>query len=300
MAIQFVCPHCKVSTLVDDQLAGQSGPCRQCGQSVTVPSAVVGVRDTRRGSGGAAVVIVAMAGVLGLLGLLACGGFLLFGIRVSRMSTVANPATTTSNDPCSDNLRRIGVAMHNYQSAYGAFPLAYVADDEGKPMHSWRVLLLPFLDAQDVYNEYRFDEPWDGPNNRLLSLQVAGIFQCPDDAFAMSTQNTSYFVIQSPDGIFDGSNSCRLASVTDGLTNTLLVVEVTGANIQCLEPRDLDAAAMTFPVGAPGGRDISSQHMGDPHVLMADGAVRVLPMTMPREQVNAMISKAGGEAVFFP
>jgi hypothetical protein len=69
---------------------------------------------------------------------------------------------------CSSNLKQIALALHNYHDTFGAFPPAYVADESGKPMHSWRVLILPFLESSPLYDKYRFDEPWDGPNNRQL------------------------------------------------------------------------------------------------------------------------------------
>jgi translation elongation factor EF-Tu-like GTPase len=60
------------------------------------------------------------------------------------------------------------LAVANYHETYGCFPPAYVADRDGKPMHSWRVLILPFLEQQELYHAYNFAEPWDGPNNRKL------------------------------------------------------------------------------------------------------------------------------------
>jgi hypothetical protein len=83
---------------------------------------------------------------------------------------------------CSNNLKQLGLALHNYHQTYGCFPPAYVADEDGRPMHhSWRVLVLPFLEQQQLYDQYRFDEPWDGPNNRKLAENVISIFHCPED-----------------------------------------------------------------------------------------------------------------------
>jgi hypothetical protein len=65
-----------------------------------------------------------------------------------------------------NNLKQIGLALRNYHDAYGRFPPAYVADGHGPPMHSRRVLILPWLEKREIYDRYRFDEPWDGPNNR--------------------------------------------------------------------------------------------------------------------------------------
>src|SRR5579863_7317837 len=68
------------------------------------------------------------------------------------------------------HLKQLGVALHQYHDAYGCFPPAYVMGNDGKPWHSWRVLLLPFLDQKPLYDRYRFDEPWNGTHNRDLHL----------------------------------------------------------------------------------------------------------------------------------
>src|SRR5262249_42952585 len=82
------------------------------------------------------------------------------------------PGTVARRSQCKNNLKQIGLAMFNYHDAYGCFPPAYIADADGRPMHSWRVLLLPFLDEAARYRKYRFDEPWDGPNNSELATSV--------------------------------------------------------------------------------------------------------------------------------
>ena len=71
------------------------------------------------------------------------------------------------------------MAVANYHETYGCFPPAYVADRDGKPMHSWRVLILPFLEQRELYNAYNFAEPWDGPNNRKLADGSGGSTSAP-------------------------------------------------------------------------------------------------------------------------
>src|SRR5262245_38698724 len=68
--------------------------------------------------------------------------------------------TASQRSQCKNNMKQIGLALHNYAEMYGSFPPAYIADDNGRPMHSWRVLILPFIDQVPLYNQYRFDEPW--------------------------------------------------------------------------------------------------------------------------------------------
>src|SRR6476661_8060061 len=80
---------------------------------------------------------------------------------------------------CKNNLKQIGLALHNYHDVNGCFPPAYIADENGKPMHSWRVLILPYLDQAALHTEYNFSEPWDGPNNSRLLARRPAVYACP-------------------------------------------------------------------------------------------------------------------------
>jgi hypothetical protein len=83
--------------------------------------------------------------------------------------------------PCQNNLRQIAIALLAYQNEKGSLPPPYVADAEGKPLYSWRVLILPYLERRDITAQWKFDEPWDSPNNKLLSDVYLDIFRCPSD-----------------------------------------------------------------------------------------------------------------------
>ena len=58
--------------------------------------------------------------------------------------------------------------MNNYEAQHGCFPPAYSVDKDGRPLHSWRVLLLPYLDEEELYKQLRLDEPWDSPHNKAV------------------------------------------------------------------------------------------------------------------------------------
>jgi hypothetical protein len=80
---------------------------------------------------------------------------------------------------CTGHLCQISMALRIYNDTFGCLPPAYVADASGRPMHSWRVLILPYLNEQQLYNDYNFNEPWDGPNNRKLIGMMPRGFACP-------------------------------------------------------------------------------------------------------------------------
>ena len=82
---------------------------------------------------------------------------------------------------CADNLHQIALALQSYHQANGCFPPAYIADKDGKPMHSWRVLILPYLGHDDIYKAYDFSQPWDAPKNKRISdmLLMASMWRWP-------------------------------------------------------------------------------------------------------------------------
>lgn len=297
MPFAFTCPHCGLQTIVADQYSGQSGPCAGCGATVTMPApggapfAVPATHPPRTQQSGAGVVIVIVSAIVGLL---LCGGFLA-ALLVPAVQSTRGMARRNS---CASQLRQIAGALKQYQAVYGTLPPAYLADENGRPIHSWRALILPFLDANLAAN-YRFDEPWDGPNNSRLAATPPPVFHCPADDSAAAGE-TNFVVVASPQGAFDKTKATPLGAITDGLANTVLVVEVTGTKINWLEPRDLDASTMSFLLDADAGGEISSRHSAGAHVLTADGGVHFLPADTTPEEIQGMISISGGEAVFVP
>jgi prepilin-type processing-associated H-X9-DG protein len=291
MPIPFTCPHCGRRTEADDVYAGQTGPCAGCGRAITVPGTASdhAFSPPAKKSSGTLVTLV-VVGAFAVL--LVCGGLLV----ALWLPAVQEAPEAARRMQCVNNLKQIGVAMHNYHDVYRCFPPAYVPDADGKPMHSWRVLILPFLEQQSLYDQYDFNEPWDGPNNIRLADSIPAVYACPDSVF--SNSNTCYAMIVGPDTISDGPSAARLADIKDGTANTLMVVEAAGNGINWMEPRDLDAQKLSFVINdrpTPGG--IKSDHPGGANVVFCDGAVRFLPDTTSPGVVKDLSTIAGGERI---
>lgn len=143
---------------------------------------------------------------------------------------------------CSNNLRQISLALRSYHDRYGTLPPAYVAGRVGRPMHSWRVLILPFLERNDLYAQYRFDEPWDSPHNRTLAAQMPRVFACPGDERSSVPGNTmtGYLAVVGPTTAWPGEQGRFLPPSGDGLGNTLLLMESRTTAVDWMQPRDLD------------------------------------------------------------
>ena len=174
MGTQLTCPHCGEMNVVADDSAGQTGQCIHCGKELGTPTAEsCNLRSPFRRAAKFLLVLAGIVLVVGLLSPLYCSA-----PEASRRLA------------CSNNLKNIALAMHNYEQAYRCFPPAYVPDKHGKPMHSWRVLLLPFLEKQALYSQYRFNEPWNSPNNRKVTDRATALYQCPSQ-FNMKAPTTN-------------------------------------------------------------------------------------------------------------
>ena len=212
---------------------------------------------------------------------------------------------------CENNLKQIGLALHNYHSDYGCFPPAYVADADGRPMHSWRVLILPYIEELTLYQEYDFSEPWDGANNRKLIASKPEIYGCPGGyPGAMPGAAASYVAVVGPETAWPGAEPTRLDDVRDGAAETILVVETVAPIVNWMEPKDLSFEDAAQAINAKPGPSISSRHGRQPGVfepdepgawvMMTDGSVHFLTEDFAPETVRALLTVDGGETVFLP
>jgi prepilin-type processing-associated H-X9-DG protein len=194
---------------------------------------------------------------------------------------------------CKNNLKQIGLALHNYHDTFKLFPAAHLNDLEGEPKLSWRVSILPFLGEDGRYNAYQFDDAWDSPLNSGLLNPLPVVYGCPSHTIPGST-STAYATITGTNTILGDGQCLPLRDVKDGTSNTLMVVEACGLNIPWMKPQDIDAATVKG-VGDPNGA--SSKHSGGSHVLMGDGSVRFISNNIDPKIYQALITRDGGEAV---
>jgi hypothetical protein len=187
------------------------------------------------------------------------------------------------------------LAVANYHSKYGCFPPAYLADHEGRPMHSWRVLLLPFLEQNALYNAYNFAEPWDGPNNRMLADRIGSIY-LRSGLESDQAGTTSFVAVVGPETAWPGAMPSSDKDIGDGLHDKLLVVEVPDGIFQWMELRDLRFDDMRFRVNDGSGRGLGSR-LGGARVVSAADSVSTLPDDFPPERLRAMLTARGGEEV---
>ncbi len=276
MPILFQCPHCGAATSVDEEHAGERGPCRNCGETVVIP----GTPRTPEKRPLTGLKLFAIC-VLIAVPLVVVMTALILGVSAFR-----GLETETESR---NNMHKILQAMRDYEEDKGHLPPAFVPDANGKPMHSWRVLLLQYMGAQEqaLFKEYKMDEPWNGPNNSLLHAKMPRVYACP--ATYRDDNRTSYVVIVGKETAFEGANAVKMADIQDGPSVTVLVVDIGASDIPWLEPRDLEYKKIPQFVGE---QPLTSHHDGEILVGMVDGTSQKLG---DRVEIRPWLTKAAGD-----
>jgi prepilin-type processing-associated H-X9-DG protein len=240
-----------------------------------------------RGSGsGAGVTIAIVAAVVAIPMLLLCMGILV-GLLLPAVQAAREAARRAQ---CSNNMKQIALAMHNYHDQNGAFPPAFTTDANGKPLHSWRTLLLPYIEQSALYSQIDLNKPWDDPVNLPFSQVVIPTFACPS-GHTDSPEKTCYQVVVDPSGIFSGSTPCKMTSITDGTSNTLLFFETDSESaVPWMAPDDISLAEYLSL-----GQSPLHNHTGGSNATFADGSVRFIGSSIDPNVAQALVTKAGGE-----
>ncbi len=201
---------------------------------------------------------------------------------------------------CMTNMKMIMLAMHNHHDAMRYLPQAYTIDAGGKPLHSWRVALLPYLEEYEMYKQIRLDEPWDSEWNRQFHDKCPEFYQCPtmgDEEKAAGL--TSYsFVIGNDAYPKPGKRKFDFAMISDGTSNTIGIVErKTPVNWMCPDKELTQEEAFRGPVDPESGLGLRHEINGKKclNVGVFDGSVHVIGDDIAPETWKAMLTRAGGE-----
>ena len=246
--------------------------------------------DRPRKRGMSPVIILLIVGVVVLL----CGGCvvggLFFGVGATR--DAANRMKSANN------LKQIGLAIHNYHDTDGELPGNTYGPD-GKPLLSWRVHLLPYIEQDMLYRQFKLDEPWDSPHNRPLLQQMPAVYHIPSQPPGTPAGFTHYRGFSSPGAVFDRKivpnrrrppdEQFTLMAFRDTASMTVLVVEAADP-VEWTKPDDLDASPnKPFPKMGNFYRRSKFQ------VLLGDGRVLALPGDTPETTLRALVTHSGGE-----
>jgi hypothetical protein len=193
-----------------------------------------------------------------------------------------------------NNLKQIALAMHNYHSAQGALPPHAIYSKDGKtPLLSWRVAILPYIEGNNLYQQFKLNEPWDSPNNKPLIALMPPVYAMPN-APPTKEQGMTYYQVFVGDGAAweRKPKGFTFTDFTDGTSNTLMVVEAANGVIWS-KPDDL-AFDPAKPLPKLGGHFPAGFN-----AAFMDGSVRLIRQSVPETVLKALITRNGGEVVNF-
>ena len=189
-----------------------------------------------------------------------------------------------------NNLKQLVLATHNFlDSNGGAFPARCTVDANGKPLHSWRVLLLPFIDEGELYKQIRLDEPWDSEHNRQFHSKAPEIFRRPGS----SAPGCVYSCVVAPNAALQPATKpgvktgVRIASFTDGVSNTVLFVERTKP--VCWMDPEADLTLDEFLATVAEG----SVYRDATVVGMCDGRAQILSPAAKPKVLKGYVTRSG-------
>ncbi len=190
---------------------------------------------------------------------------------------------------CVNNLKQIALALHNYEQAHKAFPPLYSVDASGKPLHSWRTLILPYLEQEPLYRTIDLSKPWTDPANAKALETALPVFRCPA---AVGEQNTTtYLAIVAPNGCLIPREPRRLAEITDPHGSTLMVIEAGEEYaVPWMAPLDADESLVMSL-----GPTTKLHHAGGTNACFVNGGVMFLKASTRAEVRRALMSISGND-----
>ncbi|WP_425398800.1 DUF1559 domain-containing protein [Aeoliella sp.] len=195
-----------------------------------------------------------------------------------------------------NNLKMLELALLNYESANRAYPAHAIYSKEGKPLLSWRVAILPYLEEQPLYEQFHLDEPWDSPHNKKLIAQMPSVFSSPNSSLDPSLGKSNYLAPIGKGMVFENEDrQIPLRQITDGTSNTVNLLEVNDETaVEWTKPADWKYDEEDPTKGLTGVR---------PGVFLAgfcDGHVAAIAEYIDEETFKALLSRNGGEVVQVP
>lgn len=237
---------------------------------------------------------------LAVLCLLLLAGLCLVGLL---LPSVSSSRVASRRVRCLHNLKSIGLALHYYYDEYGSFPPPYLPDKEGRPMHSWRVLILPYLEQQALYDAYDFDEPWDGPNNRKLAESMPVYYACPThDPATLPLGHTCYQAVTGGETAWSVDKPRKFVDFPDGTSHTILVLEGSD-DVPWLAPMDANLEKgiwllSSAPRNAPHRiEDFFAVKRLGRNVCLVDGSTAPLDMPLDRDLAAAILIRNDGRVL---
>lgn len=242
-----------------------------------------------QGSGNTWAIVAGILGVMFLV-MLVCGGVL----AMLLIPAVQSARTAARRMSSYNNVRIMSLALLNYESTYRALPPAYTVDADGNRLHSWRTLLLPFMDSSGLAQKIDMSKPWNHPDNAFALDYDVPAFRSP--LGNTKPGYTSYLAVVDTSTALIGGQSTKLQEITDGTSNTIWIYETSDSKaVHWMEPTDGSIQDFQDEVTSTLPKPVSGTVCG-----FVDGLATFLPSSTSPGDVQGFSTRDGCELVTAP
>ena len=308
MSFEFTCPFCLNRTRVAEEYLGHSGPCAACGKPVLMPTRDSSRRlvypvqtgkqlqvDLRSESSeqrpeddrGLLRAMLAISSISLLV-------ILVVGIWVGLPALRRQMSIAACNSDL-DRMKVIVTALNAYCDRYGSYPTPQVVDKAGKPLLSWRVLILPFMGYGDLYEQFALDQSWDSPLNLSLIGQMPREFCSSNSPDAWGNKQPNYVLVTGSLTLFPGSGPLGYKQASDA--PTLLLVETLNGVTGWTEPGEIDMDTVGVSFGTLPMQSIGGLHHGVALGVDTQGNGVIIPKTISKRDLEALVTPNGAELI---
>lgn len=301
MPIDYVCPHCHAKFFVDDAYRGQSGPCAECGKTISIPGKTKADPTELKSKEQLEVLNQRARNAkylrwsiwAGSVAIAVTISYLLAMIVIPEVEKLAIRRDATKS---LTNLQRVAKALNEYAAQYGSYPPPTVMDSSGMPLYSWRVLILPQLGHSSLYSQFRLDKAWDAPENVFLQNSMPEVYRLTGVSKLYSSQETAVSLVTGPGTLFPATGPLSPKDVKDNASATILVTEAVRASNIWSSPGDC-LLAPNSQVGATSGTDIGTDRQGIALAVSVAENSLVIPDKISVSKLRGLATPDGGEII---
>jgi hypothetical protein len=226
-------------------------------------------------------------GCNGWLKALAVLGIVVLGIALL-LPSVRSAREPARRNQCSSQLKQIALGIRQYAHAHGTFPPAFTTAVDGTPLHSWRTLILPYIEEEQLYHSIDLTKPWDDPTNSEAFKKVVDVYQCPSNR--SEDNRTTYLAVVTPNGLLQATTGRTPAEIEKAASKTVMLIEVgEEMAVPWMQPVDADEQVVL----GLGGSEPKLPHPNGNHAAWGDGRVSMLMSDLPEDVRRQLIDFVG-------